>query len=465
MKVFKFLPLIGISLLCLSFKSISDKPKEGKKPNIVLILADDMGFGDLGITGSTEIKTPNIDALGEKGVFFNQGYVSSPVCSPSRAGLLTGRNQVTFGYDNNLPKNLSYTDGLPTEIKTIPEYLKPLGYTSGIIGKWHLGDGEEHHPKNRFDEYWSFPYGGHNYFKNGKATKKAQKAYASALESNYKTPQEITYLTDDIGDECADFIKRHKDEPFFLYASFNAPHAPLQALEEDIALYNHIKDPKRRTYAAMVHRLDLNVAKIIAMLEKHNLDDNTIIVFLSDNGGPIGNGSLNAPYSGKKGTLLEGGIHVPFMMKWSKHIPENIRYEQTISSLDLAATFVTAAGGKVNDVLDGVDLVPYVNGENKEAPHQQMTWKFTVSRSIRDGNWKLVTIPNHLPMLFDLSKDISEQNDLLFKEKEKAEKMIKQLGNWEVALPNPSYFEENKYKALQQKDYYKKYQLKQPSTL
>ena len=205
------------------------------KPNFILIVADDLGFADLSFNGSTQIKTPNIDQLVYTGVRFTEGYVSSPVCSPSRAGLLTGINQVEFGHDNNLADNQPGFDleygGLPLSQKTIADKLKPLGYTSGLIGKWHLGEKSQFHPLKRgFDEFWGYTGGGHDYFTSSFDGKN----YQSPIECNYKKPQPITYITDDKGDECVEFIKRHKDDPFFLFASFNAPHAPMQATKEDL---------------------------------------------------------------------------------------------------------------------------------------------------------------------------------------------------------------------------------------
>lgn len=439
-----------------------------EKPNFIIILADDLGYGDVGYTGSTEIKTPHIDALAKSGVIFEQGYVSAPVCGPSRAGLMTGRNQVNFGFDNNNVKpgpqyNREYF-GLPITEQTIADRLAKQGYVNGMIGKWHLGD-EAHFkaPKRGFDEVWTYPVGGHDYFRS----EPDGEGYLSPLESNYKTPDPITYITDDTGNESAAFIKRNKNKPFFLYASFNAPHAPLQAPQKDIDLYKHIKNENRRIYAAMIHRLDENVGKIIAELKANNVYDNTVIVFLSDNGGP-GTGkksrTVNAPFRGSKGILLEGGIHVPFIMSWPNGLKANSRYEHPITTLDLTPTFVALAGGKIlpKDKIDGVNVYPYLSGENTGNPNQQMKWRFTVSASIRDGDWKLIRLPDRLPLLYNVKEDVAELNDVAAKHPERVVKMLKTLGTWDISTPQHLYMEGAKYKKEQLKNYDAQYRITQP---
>jgi arylsulfatase A-like enzyme len=439
---------------------------QNQKPNFIIILADDLGYADLSLNGSKQIPTPNIDKLAEGGMNFTNGYVSGPVCSPSRAGLLTGRNQVTFGHDNNLAEVQPGFDdeynGLPLTETTIASRLKKLGYVTGLIGKWHLGEAPKFHPLQRgFEEMWGYTGGGHDYF----TSNPEGKGSLAPIECNYKTPQPITYITDDKGDECIDFIKRHKNEPFFLFASFNAPHAPMQATEADLELFHHIKDVKRRTYCAMVHRLDVNVGRIMNALEKEGVTENTLVVFLSDNGGPCDqNSSLNAPFNGQKGILLEGGIHVPFIMNWKGKIPEGRSYENPVISLDLAATFFELAGGKItSDVkFDGVNLMPFINAERSGIPHDSFNWRFTISAAIREGNWKLVRLPDRLPLLFDLSKDISEQNNVALQNLEITESLLKKLGQWDVKQMHPVFLEGAEWKAKQLKLYDVNYQLTQP---
>lgn len=438
---------------------------KAEKPNFILIVADDLGFADLSFNGSKQINTPHIDRLASEGITFTEGYVSSAVCSPSRAGLLTGINQVSFGHDNNLAENQPGFDpefkGLPLSQKTLADLLKPLGYTSGLIGKWHLGNEPQFHPLKRgFDEFWGYTGGGHDYF----ISEPDGKGYKSPIECNYKTPSPITYITDDKGDECVEFIKRHKNDPFFLFASFNAPHAPMQATEDDLALYKHIRDEKRRTYAAMVHRLDINVGKIMQAVAYHGLRENTLIVFISDNGGPVdSNASINAPYNGQKGILLEGGIHVPFVMNWPGNLPAGKTYKDPVTSLDIAPTFIELAGGNNNDIdFDGVNIIPYVMNEKAGIPHETLMWRFTISAAVREGEWKLIRLPDRLPMLYHLPTDISEQENVALQNLEMTEKLMKKLGDWDVSLPHPVFLEGAVWKRWQLDLYDAKYPLSQP---
>jgi arylsulfatase A-like enzyme len=434
-------------------------------PNFILIVADDLGFGDLSMNGSKQIKTPNIDRLAETGVTFSEGYVSSAVCSPSRAGFLTGINQVTFGYDNNLAGNQPGFDsqylGLPLTQKTIADHLKPLGYVSGLIGKWHLGYESQFHPLKRgFHEFWGYTGGGHDYF----TSTPHGEGYKIPIQCNYKIPEPITYITDDKGNECVEFIERHQNNPFFLFASFNAPHTPMQATESDLELYAHIKDKKRRTYAAMVHRLDVNIGKIVETTNRLGLGENTVIIFISDNGGPVdSNASINAPYNGQKGILLEGGIHVPFIMNWPKTLAAGT-YDNPVSSLDIAPTLIELAGGEINeDKFDGVNLMPYVLRRSDSLPHQELKWRFTISAAIRDGDWKLIRLPDRLPLLYHLPTDISEQNNVAMKNMEKTEELLLKLGDWDVSLPQPVFLEGAIWKRRQLDLYDKTYSLNQPT--
>jgi len=443
----------------------AEQPAATARPNFVLIVADDLGFGDVGFNGSTQIKTPHLDKLAAGGVVCENGYVSAPVCSPSRAGFLTGRIGVTFGHDNNLGGHIKGFDpefvGLPVDQKTIADRLGELGYKTGLIGKWHLGDLPQFHPLRRgFTDFWGFTGGGHVYFPTPPG-----KGYDAPIECNYAPVEPITYITDDIGNESVKFIERHRDEPFFLYASFNAPHTPMQATEADLELYKHIKNEKRRTYCAMVHRLDVNIGKIQAALRENGLADNTMTVFISDNGGPVdANASINSPFNGQKGILLEGGMHVPYVVHFPGRIEAGKKYLPMVSSVDFAPTFLKAAGGSIDEKMkfDGVDLMPFLSEQTNAAPHETLRWKFTISRAIRDGKWKLVSVPDRLPMLFNLEEDISEQNDVALEHLDQTKKMLEDLGQWDVRLPYPVFLEGAVWKRRQLDLYDKDYQLQQP---
>ena len=436
-----------------------------ERPNIILILADDLGYGDLGCTGSQEIRTPHIDRLASQAVFLEQGYVSSPVCSPSRAGLLTGRHQVEFGHDNNIDRNQPGFDphylGLPLSERTIADYLTLAGYQTGLVGKWHLGEADHFHPKNRgFQWFWGFLGGGHDYFE----ADKNKDGYQCAIEANGELLDSLPYLTDALGDACVSFIQQQPDRPFFLFASFNAPHTPMQALETDLSRYAHITDEKRRTYAAMVHRLDVNVGKIMAALEQAHIAENTLVVFLSDNGGPVRmNASLNAPFHGQKGTLYEGGIRVPMMIRWPANIQGGKRYSFPVSALDLTPTLLAAADAMPSDVdFSGVNLLPYLQGDSLAPPHSRFLWRFTIGAAILQENWKLIRLPDRLPMLFDLSQDPGEQNDLALDRLQVTRELLDSLGQWDIDLPHPLFLEGAQWKRHNIQRYDMEYRREQP---
>jgi arylsulfatase A-like enzyme len=462
---------IALSCFCIlihfSFSPVSGKGN-AEKPNLILIVADDLGYADLGMHGSKQIPTPYIDQLAEEGIVFSNGYVSSPVCSPSRAGLLTGKNQVSFGFDNNLfPAQPGFDPdyvGLPLTETTLANKLKSLNYVTGLIGKWHLGEKAQFHPLNRgFDEFWGFLGGAHDYFISSPGGEGMQ----CPIECTYKTPEPISYISDDIGNECVDYIRRHKNEPFFLFASFNAPHSPMQAKEADLKLFKHIEDDLRRTYCAMVYRLDQNVGKILEVLQEEGLEHNTFVVFISDNGGPanaISNGSVNAPLRGQKTTLLEGGIRVPFIFKWPAQLTAGKKIDDLVLSLDICPTFVEAAGGTTSekDNFRGINIIPFLTGQTDKIPHVSMEWSYTVSAAIREGDWKLISLPDRLPMLYHISDDISEQYDLSLQNLDRTKAMLKKLGEWDVHLPHPVFLEPADWRIRHLGFYDAEYQLVQP---
>ena len=393
-----------------------------KKPNIIIILTDDQGYGDVGFNGSKQLKTPNLDQLAKNGVIFTNGYVSYAVCGPSRAGIITGRYQDRFGFSRNplfTPKDAS--SGLPLEEETISEYLKKAGYNTMAIGKWHLGAHTSQRPLNRgFDEFFGFLSGGHKYFpeeltRNDLSEVRSQfDAYNTKLLKNDKRVDENEYLTDAFSREAVNFIAKQNQKPFFLYLAYNAPHAPLQATEKYLSRYHHIKNKKRKTYAAMVSAVDDGVGLILNKLKELKIEENTIVFFLSDNGGNESKGSNNGALRKGKGSLYEGGIRVPFAMQWKGKIPAGILYDNPIISLDIFATVAKYAQVSTKNSLDGVNLIPYLTGENKGVPHRELYWRMYDKQSVavRKNNIKFIKNKKGEVALYNLLEDISEKNIL-----------------------------------------------------
>jgi len=399
-KVMKgWLPLLAAIALLMPGVAISQQANLTRPPNIVFIFADDLGIGDTSVYGSEIIDTPNIDALAAAGVRFTQGYVSHPVCSPSRAGLLTGRYQQRHGWEFN-PAGRDMDHGLSLDQSTIADELSAQGYATGMIGKWHLGRGREHHPMSRgFDEYFGVLAGGSEYFETlpeGGAyalarSEPAPRRPANSIYRGFEQVQVDEYLTDVFTDEAVAFIDRHADEPFFLYLSHTTPHTPLQATKTYLDRYGHVQDLATRVYAAMVAALDDSVGRIVSKLKEIGQYDNTIIAFLSDNGcaGYIGNACSNAPYAGFKRYHQEGGIRIPFLLSWPEVLPRNSVYQAPVISLDLMSTFTAAAGRRVATE-DSVDLMPFLTGEQSGNPHDFLYWRSGPTLAIRDEQWKLI---------------------------------------------------------------------------
>ncbi|MBR8538015.1 sulfatase-like hydrolase/transferase [Carboxylicivirga sediminis] len=433
-----------LSLLLVLFLGLTSVLFSQQKPNIIIILADDLGNADVGYNNQqSEIATPNIDALVNNGVKFTAGYVTAPVCGPSRAGLLTGVYQQRFGFDDNpgpFRAAPNVIPGIPTTQKTIAEYFKPLGYATSCIGKWHVG-GEESDallPTNRgFDEFYGFLGGASSYFpgSNDKET---------LLRGTVPVDNEPDYLTDAIAREANDFIVRNQSNPFMMYIAFNAVHGPLQAPQELIDLYAHIEPEGRRKLCAMQHSMDLNIGKILTKLNELNLDENTLVFFLSDNGGiPSGNFSYNAPYKGEKGTVYEGGIRIPFAIKWPGSAYIGTSYDKAVTALDIIPTALSAAGEDLSNYsdLDGVDLLPYISGQNTAIPHEQIFWRINATKwAVRDADYKLVNNGDTAdPMLFKISEDISSENDLYATMPEKAAELKAGFDVWESGVMEPQW--------------------------
>ena len=424
--------------------------REMKNPNLIIILTDDQGYKDVGFNGSTDIKTPHIDRIANEGTRFTNGYVSYSVCGPSRAGLLTGRYQDRFGFTSNPTLDPSVKqNGIPTTEKNIAEVLKPAGYTSGIIGKWHMGSHPDLRPNKRgFDYFYGFLSGGHRYFPEELTlndlsdVKYTYDWYRTRLLRNEQRVDTDEYLTDELSHEAVDFIKRESDNPFFLYVAYNAPHAPLQASKKYLDRYQHIKDKKRRTYAAMVSAVDDGVGDILATLKEQGIDDNTLVIFLSDNGGAKTNGSDNGELRGHKNQVFEGGVRVPFAARWPGKIPAGVDYHQPVSSLDILATIVAQLNVDVrlDKPLDGVDIMPYITHQKSGRPHEMLFWRQlkTDSYAVRRGADKLVQVKNE-SMIFDLDNDHIESNNLVQQQMEKESSLQKAYRQWESQMKGAAF--------------------------
>lgn len=426
------------------------------QPNIVFFFADDAGYADFGFHGSEEMKTPKLDKLASEGVRFTQGYVSDPTCGPSRAGLITGRYQQRFGFEeNNVPGFMSEVSaldgndmGLPVEEVTMGDYMQSLGYTTAYYGKWHLGGADRFHPTRRgFDEFYGFRGGARSYY-----------AYSSdpplkmdKMERGFENYEEHEgYLTDALADEAMDFIEKNKEKPFFIFLAFNAVHTPMDARPEDMAEFPEFTGLRQKV-AAMTLAMDRACGKVMDKLEELGLDENTIVVFTNDNGGPTDkNGSINKPLSGTKSNHLEGGIRVPFLMKWPGKINPKSVYKQPVITLDLLPTFFEAGGGDVDSLtnLDGVDLMPYINGHKKERPHQRLFWKKDCRAVVRDGDWKLIRFPDRPAELYNIAEDIGEHNNLAAVYPEKVRKMYKMIFQWESTLSRPRWLLKRKFENM-----------------
>ena len=417
-----------------------------QKKNIILLFADDAGYHDFGFQGSKTFKTPNLDKLAAEGMIFKEAYTTAAVCGPSRAGLLTGMYQQRFGFEeNNVPGYMSESSkliddemGLPTHLKTIADYLNPLGYKSIILGKWHMGNADRYHPLGRgFDEFYGFRDGARSFFamNQKEAFENPNKKLERGFE-NYKEPDK--YLTYALADEACDFIDRNKTKPFFMYVSFNAVHSPLQATQEDLAQIKGLTG-NRKVLAAMTLALDKACGQILEKLKAEGLEENTLIVFANDNGGPDVTNTCNYPLSGCKANNLEGGIRVPCIMKLPSVIKSGTTYNNPISMLDMLPTFLNVAGGDASKIegLDGVDLIPYVTGNNAKIPHDILFWKKENRGIVRKGDWKLLRFPDRPAELYNIKNDISENNDLAAKYPEKVREMFKDLFTWEGGLERP----------------------------
>jgi len=432
-----------------------------RQPNILLLVADDLGWGETGAQGfAKDIATPHLDSLARGGVRCTQGYVTAPVCAPSRAGLLTGRYQTRFGYELNVigKQNLDPRIGVALSERTLADRLRAAGYATALVGKWHLGSAPPYHPQRRgFDEFFGFLHEGHFYLPppyEGASSFLRRKSLApgerqregnitwsrhapideppyddeNPLLRGTEPAREPAYLTAAFTREASGFIARTKDRPWFLAVTYNAVHSPMQAMEGDLARVASIADEHRRIFGGLLTALDDSVGTLLAALREHGVEKDTLIVFVSDNGGPTAElTSGNGPLRGGKGELFEGGIRVPFFARWPGRIPAGSIFTAPVSTLDIAPTALAAAGVHDTAGLDGADLLPHWRGEKSTPPHAALYWRYGPQFALREGRWKLVQATKlaAAPQLFDLDADPGERTDLAVRDPERTAAMLR----------------------------------------
>lgn len=457
---------------------------DAKEPvNIVWIIADDLGYGETTIQNpGSEVPTPRIDSIAHRGVRFTNGYVTAPFCAASRAGMIIGRYQTRFGFEFNPigPRNEEPGIGLPVSEKTLADRLRDeAGYTTALVGKWHLGGSAPFHPLRRgYDEFFGFLHEGHFYRPapyEGMTTWLRRKklpggltgrwisadgrlVYSDHLGHNepdydadnpvYRNGQPVDErenLTDAFSREAAAFIRRcGKERPFFLHLAYNAVHSPLQADDAWLEKFAGIEDIQRRIFVAMTAQLDDGVGRVLDAIAESGIGDRTLVVFLSDNGGPTRElTSDNGPLRGEKGSLHEGGIRVPFFLSLPGRVPEGLVYDPPVSSLDLFPTALRLAGIEPDKTTDGVDLIPFLDGGATGAPHDSLYWRVGNQAALRKGDWKAVRPGRNNPSgkweLYDLANDIGESRDLSAEEGERLEELTKEWKKIDGAMIAPLF--------------------------
>ena len=415
-----------------------------RKPNMVVLFADDSGYADFGFQehARSDFKnlTPHIDSIAKAGARFTNAYVTAAVCSPSRAGMMTGRYQERFGHETNLPPGTQ--SGLPLEETFGVKRLREIGYKTGLIGKWHLGYPEAYHPNRRgYDEFFGLLQGSRSYYPLKKITKDR------VIQNNGTPTEEYGYVTDRLGQAACEFIEANKDHPFYLFVSFTAPHGPLEARKSsyDAQRIGHIEHDARRNYAGLVVAMDDNVGSILATIENFGLNDDTIVVFTNDNGGPGGKDSTsNYPLRGHKGSLYEGGIRVPWAMAWPGVIEPGTVINSPVITMDLLPTLFQAAGESIEESwrLDGQSLMPLFGASKGTFENRTLYWRrhgIEGPIALRQGKWKLLDrkTPDGSPELYDLSTDVGEKNNLSARHPKILAHLRAHLDDWESELVAP----------------------------
>ncbi len=474
MKLIELLTIVSIlSFGLIGCQSTKQDRSESSKqqsayPNIVLIYADDMGYGDVGYLGSEDIRTPAIDKLAGEGVYFTQAYVSASVCGPSRAGLMTGVYQQRFGCGENGPEGRWYAGetqnvGIPSNQPMLSELLEPFGYKSKMVGKWHLGLDEDLRPCQRgFDEFYGFINGSHDYYKAD--TVFTNKAGTWPMFRNNNIVKYEGYATEVFSDEAVDFINENagKEEPLFVYLAYNAVHHPWQVPDKYVERMAHIEHPDRRFFGGMLLAMDDGIGRVVEALKEKEVYNNTIILFISDNGsprgqkGPAGQGKMSSTggFRGWKGDTYEGGIRVPYLMTWPDVLPQGKMYDKPVSNLDVVPTIMALLGVTSNGVkndFDGVNLLPYITGQmGEESPHELLYFRRDNDYAIRKGKWKLTWNDSDLarpedankPLLFDMDADKYETTDLAEKHPEILKDLQSTFDAWDSQLPKSLWWGE-----------------------
>lgn len=435
----RFFSLLGALLLL----GVSIAPAV-EPPNILLILVDDAGFEDFGFMGSPDLLTPHIDRLAAMGTVFSDAHVTATVCSPSRAGLLTGRYQQRFGHEMNVPPHHLGMD--PTE-HTLGDTLGEAGYRTFYIGKWHLGNRTFYHPGNRgFDEFYGFLEGSRSYFPLP-AIDHPQN-YRALLHNRTQVDFE-GYLTDVFTDRAIQYLDTAGEQPWLLFLSYNAPHTPMHAKPEDLARF---AGHPRQKLAAMMWSLDENIGRLTAALEARGELENTLIFFLSDNGGAgaHNNQSSNAPLKGWKGNKFEGGHRVPFFVTWKGTLPAGESFDGLTSALDLYATALAVSGleATTGKPLDGVNLLPFLTGEATGAPHERLFWRKDQMAAMREGSLKLIRVEGLGYRLYDLAADPVESHDLRAERPADFARLTDTLIAWDRDMGVPQWFEDEDWNGV-----------------
>lgn len=432
------LAMLILFFVAMAFTPRASQPEDAlaSKPNVIIILIDDAGYADFGFMGSKDLVTPNIDQLAAQSIQFTDAHVSATVCSPSRAGLLTGKYQQRFGYECN--EGDGYT-GMDTTQVLMAKRLLDNGYTTAAFGKWHLGFKPEQHPLKRgFEYYYGFLSGGRSYFyapnKDDKAGSK------NALLENHQPVKFDGYLTDVLAEKAAAYIAQHKQQPFFMYWAPNAVHTPMQATQDDM---NKFANHPRQKLAAMTFALDRAVGKIVSALKQQGLYENTLIFFLSDNGGAHNNQSSNFPLKGFKGNKFEAGHRIPFLMSWPKQFAGGNTFSKLTSSLDIFPTVLEAAGVPPTKTmgLDGISLLPFVQDKKNQSPHEWLVWRKDAAAAIRYLQFKMIRVKGLGERMYNLETDPGETTDLRLQHPHMFATLKTKLEEWEKDKIQPAWTE------------------------